>query len=81
VAPDRRLQLAKASARLGDVGGDAVLRLGQLAPVAREERPLDAVAPGEHAQDADRSLRLEDLRRDVAQELDGARRERRRLLV
>jgi hypothetical protein len=81
VAPDGGLELAEAGPRVGDVRRDAVLRLGQLAALAGEERALDAVVPGEDTEDADRSLRLEDLRRDVAQELDGARRERRRLLV
>ena len=38
--------------------------------------PLDAVVPGQHPQHADRALRIQNLRRDVAQKLDGTRRER-----
>jgi hypothetical protein len=76
VPRDGRLQLAEALARLGDVRGDAVFGAGKLAALAREESPLDRLVPGEDAQDSDRTLRLQDLRRDVAQKLDGARRER-----
>jgi hypothetical protein len=49
---------------------------GQLAALAGEERLLDLLPPGQHAQHADRALHLQDLRRDVAQKLDGARRKR-----
>ena len=55
VARHRRLELAEPDAGVGDVRRDVVLGPRQLAPLAGEERPLDRLAPGQHAQHADRA--------------------------
>ena len=57
------------------LGRHSIFGARQLAPLGREERALDVIAPGDGAQDADGALGVEDLGRDLAEQIQASGRD------